>query len=98
MTARLAPRALADLEAIRTYLVPISPAGAEQVRVAIADTIALLAQFPHCGRDTDIEDVRVLPVVRYPYLVYHLAIDDDVLILHIRHAARAAPGPADLRP
>ena len=50
---------------------PHSPQGAERVRIAIADTIDLLAQFPRCGRDTD---------------------DDEVAILHLRHASRAAPG------
>ena len=96
MKTRLTPRAYADLESIRGYLITRSPHGAERVRVAIADTVDLLAQFPHCGRDTDINAVRVLPVVRFPYLVYHLVTDDEVLILHIRHAARSPIEPADL--
>ena len=98
MNTRLTPRAVSDLEAIRTFLVPLSPRGAERVRAAIADSIDLLAQFPRCGRDTNMRDVRVLPVVRFPYLLYHLVTRDEVVILHVRHAARAAPTAGDLFP
>ncbi len=97
MIITLSPRALADFDAIRSYLLSRSPQGAESVRLAIADTIDLLAQFPRAGRDTNIEGVRVIPVVRYPYLVYHAVLPAEVVILHIRHSARDAPSPAELR-
>jgi toxin ParE1/3/4 len=91
MKARLSPRAISDLESIRDYLVPRSPRGAENVRRAIAETIALLEQFPRAGRDSTILGVRVIPVVRYGYLIYHKVGTDEVAILHIRHAARREP-------
>ena len=90
MRAQFSPRAISDLESIREYLVPRSPQGAESVRLAIAETIALLEQFPRSGRESTISGVRVIRVVRYDYLVYHMARSDDVLILHVRHAARIA--------
>jgi plasmid stabilization system protein ParE len=93
----LSPRALADLDEIRAYLVPRSPQGAESVRRAIADTLDLMAQFPRAGRETDIAGVRVIPVVRYRYLVYHAVLTDEVVILHIRHSSRDAPSTTDLR-
>ena len=45
---------------------------------------------------TDIPDVRVLPVGRYPYLVYHAIELTEVVIVHVRHGARAAPTRDDL--
>jgi plasmid stabilization system protein ParE len=65
MRVRLTVRAQADLDAIRSYLVPRSPQGAERVRQAIEDTFDLLGTFPEIGQPTDIDDIRMLPVVRY---------------------------------
>lgn len=96
MIVSLSPRALADMTGIRDYLLPLSPMGAESVRAALADTIELLRQFPRAGRETDIAGVRVIPVVRYPYLVYHVVLGEEVVVLHIRHSARDAPRPGDV--
>lgn len=98
MSARLTPRALADLRIIRDYLEPLSPKGAERVRLAILNTVQLLAQFPRCGRATDIPEIRMITAMRYPYLLYHTATDDEAVIVHIRHASRAAPTAEDLQP
>jgi plasmid stabilization system protein ParE len=46
MKVRLDPRAVRDLEDIRSYLVERSPAGAERVRQHIAATIERLGDFP----------------------------------------------------
>ena len=91
LRARFSPRAISDLDSIREYLLPHSPQGAESVRLAIAETIALLEQFPGAGRKSTINGVRVIPVVRYHYLIYHKVGTDDLLILHIRHGARRVP-------
>lgn len=96
MRVRLSRRAERDLEEIRDYLLPRSPQGAERVRQAIEMTINLLGAFPGVGRETDIADVCVLPVVHFPFLVYHTVTPDEVIILHIRHGARAAPSPDQL--
>lgn len=95
MRLRLSPRALDDLAEIRAYLLPRSPRGAENVRIAITDTMDLLVQFPHCGRSTDIGKIRLLPVVRFRYLIYHTVAASEVVIVHVRHASRDAPGAED---
>jgi plasmid stabilization system protein ParE len=96
LRARLTPRAITDLEDIRAYLEPRSPQGAENVRRSIEQTIDTLSDFPGLGRGTDIPDIQVLPVVFYPYLVYHAVVGDELVIAHIRHGARAAPTRDDL--
>ena len=89
MKVRLTARAESDLEAIRDYLVPRSPQGAERVRQSIEASIDLLASFPGIGHETDIADISVLPVVHYPYLIYHTVAPDELIVVHIRHGARA---------
>jgi plasmid stabilization system protein ParE len=96
LRVRLTPRAITDLEDIRAYLEARGPQGAENVRRNIEQTIDTLSGFPGLGRGTDIPDIRVLPVVFYRYLVYHAVVGDGLVIVHIRHGARAAPTRDDL--
>ena len=93
---RLTPRAIADLDDIRAYLTERNPRGAERVRQRIEQAIATLAEFSKIGRPTHLAGVSVATVLRYPYLVYYTVSGRELLILHIRHAARDVPGRTDL--
>ena len=95
MRVRLSTRAEADLAGIRDYLVARNPQGAENVRQAIEATIDLLAAVPGVARATDIAERAVLPVVHYPYLVYHTVQDDELVVVHVRHAARVPTTSVD---
>jgi plasmid stabilization system protein ParE len=57
MKVRFAPSALADLEEIRDYLIPLSPRGAEHVRSEIVAAIDRIAEFPRTGNTTDEADL-----------------------------------------
>ena len=96
MKVRLGRRAVADLEDIRSHLMEHSPAGAERVRTHIAATLDRLAEFPFLGRETDEPGVRVLPLTRYPDLIFYAVLDNTVAVLHIRHAAREPLDPTEL--
>ena len=96
LKVRLAPRAIADLDDIRAYLLERNPRGAERVRQRIEQAITTLSDFPKIGRPTHLAGVSVTTVLRYPYLVYYTASDRELVIIHIRHAARDLPGRADL--
>lgn len=54
---------------------------------------ALLGEFPLIGHLTDETEVRVLPVVRYPFMIFYTidATAGEVVILHVRHTARERP-------
>ena len=96
LKVRLAPRAIADLDEIRAYLLKRNPRGAERVRHRIEQAIATLTDFPGIGRPTHLAGVSVTTVLRYPYLVYYTASERELVIIHIRHAARDLPGHAVL--
>jgi plasmid stabilization system protein ParE len=93
---RFLPRARNDIAGIHEYIADHNPRAATAVVRSIRATGRLLARHPGLGRATDIPGIRVLPVRRYPYLVYHLVGDDEVLIVHVRHGARSAPTTEDL--
>jgi plasmid stabilization system protein ParE len=96
LTIRFDAKAVSDLGGIRDYLIERSPQGAERVRIHILAAINRLADYPFLGRATDTENVRVLVLTRYPYLVFYAVAEPNVVILHIRHAARTPVDPLDL--
>jgi plasmid stabilization system protein ParE len=89
MKITYSPRAVADLTAIADYLVERSPQGALAVERRIREVVDRLAEFPGMGREVaQRKGVRVMPLGRYPYSIFYAAIDDELLVLHIRHASR----------
>lgn len=96
MNVVFAPRALRDLESIAAYLEAQSPSGARNVLAAFKSTIDALTFFPEIGRLIDDAGHRRLPVLRYPYSIFYRIAGAELLILHIRHAARRPIQPNDL--
>ena len=96
MRLRFSPQAYADIDDIHEYVAQHSPRAATAVVGQIRITSLLLARYPSLGRETDVPGVRVLPTARYPYLVYHRVIGDEVVIIHVRDGRRDAPESRDL--
>ena len=88
MRVRFTPRARSDLQSIIKYLSDRSPQGMRNVRRALEVTIQLIGQYQDCGRLDGEQTVRVLPVGRYPHLVYWTVVGDEVWIVHIRDGRR----------
>jgi toxin ParE1/3/4 len=98
MKLRWSPRSRTDIAEIHAYIAAHNPRAATAVIRHIRDTARLLASHPRMGRPTDIDGVRVLPVGRYPYLVCCTTSGNELIIVHVRHGARAVPTAADLKP
>jgi plasmid stabilization system protein ParE len=84
---------LAEIEIIFSYIHERNRSAATAVVQRIESLVALLEEFPLLGHLTDEAQVRVLAVVRYPFVIFY-AIDDtadEVVILHVRHAAQDRP-------
>jgi len=88
MKLRFTRRSQADVKAIFEYLGERSPRGADSVKRALKKTFDLIGNYPHVGRRSGEQDTRVLPVGHYPYLIYWSIEADEIVIVHIRHAAR----------
>jgi toxin ParE1/3/4 len=81
---------LAQLDAIYSYIEERNPRAAASVKARIDRAIARLGTFPESGHATRFRGVRVLPIVRYPYLVFY-SIDKEqqtISILRVRHGAQ----------
>jgi toxin ParE1/3/4 len=93
MKVRWSETALTEIEDIFSYIHENSRSAATAVVNRIEGLTSLLGEFPLIGHLADEAGVRVLPVVRYPFLIFY-AIDhgaNEVVILHVRHAARERP-------
>jgi addiction module RelE/StbE family toxin len=87
---RYRPTALAQLDAIFAYIGTHNRPAARRVIVYIQRSIGRLADFHYSARPSEIPDIRELPIVRYPYIVFY-AVDEDkheVLILRVRHTSQ----------
>jgi toxin ParE1/3/4 len=88
MSVRITPRARADIEEIRHYLLNRSPGGMRNVLRSIYSAINFVGENPRAAEETDEPDVRVKVVVEYPYKIFYNVIAGTIEILHVRHSAR----------
>ena len=85
--------ALADLDDILAYTAANYPALLEPVELRIHAIVQRIGRWPESARRVeDRPDVRVVPVLRYPFKIFYHVVSDRIEILHIRHASRDLPG------
>lgn len=81
--------ALADLDKILAYTHINYPSVAYPLKQRLRAVIARVGQWPESARQVEQRpDVRVVPLLRYPYRLFYRINDGRVEILHIHHAAR----------
>jgi toxin ParE1/3/4 len=81
--------ALADLDDILAFTAANYPTLVNSVERRIRAVVERLGSWPASARIVDERpDVRVVPLIRYPYRVFYRINRDRVEILHIHHAAR----------
>lgn len=91
MKVRFTATALAELDRIAQYIARDNPQAAATVGNRVEQLIGRLAEFPQMAYATDEEGVHVVPVGRFPYLLFYSVKDGEVIVLHVRHAARIRP-------
>jgi plasmid stabilization system protein ParE len=89
MRVRWTEAAVADLDSILTYTAEHYPTAVEPLEQRIHAVVARLGEWPLSARSVaDHDDVRTVPLIRYPYRIFYRATGDLVEILHVHHAAR----------
>ncbi|MCJ2139250.1 type II toxin-antitoxin system RelE/ParE family toxin [Methylobacterium sp. E-066] len=66
-----------------------SPQGARRVQGRIQAVLDFLLDQPRSGRLTSLGNLRRIPVQPYPYIIFYEVSEDGVVIIGIRHGARA---------
>jgi addiction module RelE/StbE family toxin len=88
MRVRYTATALRELDDIFAYVAKNSVTGASSVAGRVEQLIGQLAEFPYMAQETDFVGVRKFPLGRFPYFVYYVVEEDEVVIVHIRHQVR----------
>jgi toxin ParE1/3/4 len=87
MKVRYTATALREIDSIFVYVAGRDAAAAGKIVARVEQLVSRLAEFPFLGHVVDEPDVRVVPLGRYPYLVFYRVASEEVAILHVRHAA-----------
>jgi toxin ParE1/3/4 len=88
MKVRYTPRSLANIDRIFEYIARENPAAASRVMARFEDLIGQIADIPEMAADSGMPGIRKLVVAPYPYLIFYEVGSDEVIIHHVRHAAR----------
>ena len=81
--------ALADLDETLAFAGANYPSVAIPLEKRIRAVVARIGRWPESARRVEQRpDVRVVPLLRYPYRIFYRLRDDRVEILHIHHTAR----------
>jgi toxin ParE1/3/4 len=83
--------ALAEIDSLFSYVAERNPAAAAGIVARVEQVASRLVEFPYLGHPVDELDVRILPLGRYPYLIFYTVNSDRIAIIHVRHAARLRP-------
>ncbi len=88
-TVRWTDAALADLDDLLAYTDANYSSLTAKVELRIRTVVQRVARRPQSARRLEQNsDVRVVPVLRYPFKIFYRVIRDEIQILHIHHAAR----------
>ena len=91
------PQAWQDALEITEYIALDNPEAAARFVPALEATCAKLVALPGLGsvrtfRSTDLTEVRILPVTDFEhYLIFYTAVQKNVKVLRMLHAARDFP-------
>ena len=92
MKVVFAAAAVEDLNEIAAYLAANFPLVAPAVERRLHIVIARIARHPESAqRVVERPEVRMAPLVRYPYKIFYRVTPEAVEILHIHHASRRDP-------
>lgn len=85
MRLRYTQPALADLDAILTYIAQHSPQGAERVQDRLRQRIELPLSHPEIGARTEDAAIRRLVAAPFPYLIFDELAEGDIVTHAVRH-------------
>jgi toxin ParE1/3/4 len=91
MRARYTDPAADELEESLSYLREHAPGVVGQFADAIDEAVTELLHNPYSAQETEMRGIRRKYVRRFKYSIFYSVEQDEVVILHIRHAARQWP-------
>ncbi len=92
MKLRFTEAARRDLETIMAFISANYPANVGRFEQRLRRSLARIERWPEGARlAASHPDLRVVPLIRYPYKIFYRIGPDAIEILHIHPAARQEP-------
>ena len=91
MTVRYTDTALGEIDDILEYIARDNPVAANEVSVAIEDTVALIQGQPRMAHVVYRGMVRVFPVGDHPYCIFYQVKPGEIVNRNVRHTRRQQP-------
>jgi toxin ParE1/3/4 len=88
MRIAFTPQAKADVDELRAWLSPLSPAGLRNVTAAIERSIRFASEHPGIGRQTPREGIREIVEPRYGFVIPYAPVDDVLWVLRVYRSVR----------
>jgi toxin ParE1/3/4 len=85
---RFTPEALTEFRDVLEYIEGHSRQGAINVNARIQRVLSNLAGHPFAGTLTSLAGMRRMAVTPYPYLIFYMIEDQEIIVVGIRHSAR----------
>jgi toxin ParE1/3/4 len=95
------PAALLDISEQHAHIAADNPRAAKDFLEAVHDILDKLAEYPDIGREcvfrsASLKSMRQIPVVGYQtHLLFYRAIENNLVLERVLHAARDIPGILD---
>jgi toxin ParE1/3/4 len=87
MKVRYSETSLRELDEIFAYINQRNPSAAAALVDRIERLTSLIGEVPLIGQRTDEESVRMMPVVRYPFLIFYAVSEEAGGGRHLAHSA-----------
>jgi len=91
MKIRYTDPASGDLEESISYLREHAPAVVIDFADAVDKAISELLLNPYSAQETEKRGIRRKYIRRFRHSIFYTVEEDEIVILHIRHAARRSP-------
>jgi len=91
MTIRYTDTALDEIGEILSYIARDNPRAATEVAAAIERAIDAVERQPESAPVVYGRDVRAKRLVRYPYRVFYMARDGELIVRNVRSTRRRLP-------
>jgi plasmid stabilization system protein ParE len=91
MRVRYTEPAAEELEAIISYFLEVAPAVVADFAESIDHAVSQLLENPYLVQETEHPGVRRWYLRRFRYSIFFTVEGDELVILHIQHAARRWP-------
>ena len=79
------PRAVENLEEIRSYIAGERPASAKKVAQKIKQTVAMLEDQPQLGKPSLLDGFRELQVAGLPFVIPYKVMGNKLVIVRVFH-------------